>query len=132
MLYGMGMLELGKMFSYTQLIIDDEIANMVRRVVKGVDVTDSTMGVDVIRSVGGGQGKHFLMEEHTLEYMKTEQQAARFFNRRTYDTWLSEGAKDAAVRAHEKALHIFHTHKPEPLSQAVLAELQRIVESAEK
>jgi len=131
MLYGMGMLELGVTFSFAQLIIDDEIANMVRRVVRGVDVTDTTLAVDVIREVGGGQGKHFLMEDHTLEYMKAEQQPANFFDRKARENWVAAGSKDALARAQEKARHIFHTHKPEPLEASVLKELQRIVASAE-
>jgi len=133
MLYGMGMLELGMTFSFAQLVIDDEIANMVRRVVRGVDVTDTTLAVDVISGVmGSGQAsKHFLMEDHTLEYMRVEQQAANFFDRKTRDNWLAAGSKDALTRAQEKARHIFHTHKPEPLEAPVLKELQRIIASAE-
>ncbi len=132
MLYGMGMLELGVSFSYAQLFVDDEIASMVRRVVRGVEVNDDTLAVDLIRSVGGGQGKHFLMEEHTMEYMKREQQSARLFDRKMRDNWVGDGSKDGTKRATEKAHHVFHTHKPEQLEQCVLNELRRIVESAEK
>ncbi len=132
MLYGMGMLELGVSFSYAQLIIDNEIASMVKRVVRGVDVTDCTMAVDLIRSVGGGQGKHFLLEEHTMEYVKKEQQSAKVFDRKMRDNWVTDGSKDGTKRAEEMALHIFNTHKPEPLGTPVLNELKRIIESAEK
>ena len=36
LIYGMGMLELGVTFSFAQLVIDNEIARMCKRVVQGV------------------------------------------------------------------------------------------------
>ena len=132
MLYGMGMLELGVTFSYAQLVIDNTISHMVKRAVKGVDVTDDTLAVDLIRKVGGGSGKHFLTERHTLDYMRTEQARAGIFDRRMRESWEMEtGGKDAAVRANEKAKQIMNDHQPEPLDNGVKKELRRIVESAE-
>jgi len=126
MLYGMGMLEMGMTFSYTQLVLDNEIANMVNRSVRGVDINDSTLAVDVIRKVGGGVGKNFLREKHTREYMRSEQQTSVIFDRMSYGKWLSAGAEDATARAREKARDIFYNHKPEPLDEAILKELDRI------
>ena len=47
-IYGLGMLELGITFDFAQLVIDDEIAMMIKHVVKGIDVDDYYMAVDVI------------------------------------------------------------------------------------
>ena len=46
LIYGLGMLDLGMTFSYEQLIIDNEIAGMVNRVLKGVRVTDDSLELD--------------------------------------------------------------------------------------
>jgi len=132
MLYGMGMLELGVTFSYTQLMVDDEISSLVRRVVRGIDVNDATLAVDLILEVGGGLGKHYMMEDHTMEYLKSEQQAVSLFDRKARANWLDAGAKDGTARAREKARELFHSYKPDPLEPAVLKELQRIIASAEK
>ena len=129
MLYGMGMLDMGMTFSYTQLILDNEIANMANRVVRGIEVNDATLAVDVIRSVGGGVGKQFLMEDHTMEYMRSEQQSTRIFDRQPREFWLANGAKDTATRAQEKALQIFNDHKAIALDAPTLNELKRIVDS---
>jgi trimethylamine--corrinoid protein Co-methyltransferase len=131
-LYGMGMLELGVTFSFGQLVIDNTISHMVKRAVKGVDVTDDTLAVDLIRKVGGGSGKQFLTERHTMNYMRTEQSRAGIFDRRMRETWEKEtGGKDAAERANELAKQIINDHKPEPLDNDIKKELRRIVESAE-
>ena len=132
MLYGMGMLELGVTFSYAQLLIDDEIATTVRRVIRGVDINDDTLAVDVIRQVGGGLGKHFMMEDHTIDYMKTDQQIVKLFDRKMRGNWLEAGSKNCTLRAEEKARELFHSYKPEPLDAPVLKELKRIVAEAEK
>lgn len=131
-LYGMGMLEMGVTFSFGQLILDDAIAKMVKRVVRGVEVSDATMAVDVIREVGGGQGKQFLTSQHTVDYMRKEQEAGGIFDRNARLTWQAmTGGKDAAERANETAKEILSSHKPEPLENSVRNELKRIVASAE-
>lgn len=128
----MGMLEMGVTFSYGQLVLDDAIAKMVQRVVRGVDVRDDTLAVDVIREVGGGQGKQFLTSQHTVDYMRKEQAPGGLFDRAARQTWMiNTGGKDASQRATETAKEILATHKREPLEKAVQNELRRIVESAE-
>jgi hypothetical protein len=59
------MLEAGMTFSFGQLVIDDEIAGMVKRILKGIGVDRELMGVEVIKKVG--IGNNFLTEPHTIE-----------------------------------------------------------------
>lgn len=131
-IYGMGMLEMGVTFSFAQLMLDDAIAKMVQRIVSGVDVSDDTLAVDVIKEVGGGQGKQFLTSQHTVDYMRKEQAPCGLFDRNARQTWMiNTGGKDAAERAAEAAKDILASHKPEPLDAAVQKEIRRLVESAE-
>lgn len=127
------MLELGVTFSYAQLLIDNEIARMVKRVVRGVAVNDDTMAVDLIKQVGGGSGKHYLLEQHTLDHMKAEQSRASLFDRRMRLIWEADtGGKDVGVRAAEKAREILNEYKPEPLDKEVQQKLRKIIEDVEK
>jgi trimethylamine--corrinoid protein Co-methyltransferase len=131
-IYGMGMLEMGMTFSFGQLVLDDAIARMVKRVVRGVDVTDYTLAVDEIKEVGGGQGKDFFTLDHTIDNMRTEQAVGGIFDRTPRMIWeVAVGGKDVGVRAAEIAREVLATHKPEPLEQSVKNELRRIVASAE-
>jgi len=133
MIYGMGMLELGVTFSYAQLLIDAEIAKMVKRVVRGVDVNDDTLAVDLIKKVGGGSGKHYLTEKHTMAHMRVEQSRATLFDRRMRQVWEAEtGGKDVAECAAEKAREILNEYKPEPLDKEVQQKLRKIIEDVEK
>ena len=129
LIYGMGMLELGVTFSFAQLMIDNEIAGMVKRVVQGVNVSDATMAVELIKEVGAG--KDFLAKKHTRQYMGPEQSKVKLIDRRMRGAWEKRGGKDLAEAAADKARDILENHKPVPLPDDVLAKLRKIVEDAE-
>jgi trimethylamine---corrinoid protein Co-methyltransferase len=126
----MGMLELGVTFSYGQLVIDNEIASMVKRVVQGSPVDYDTMGIDSIHKVGAG--KNFLKEKHTLKYMPSEQSKVKVFDRRTRGSWQKRGALDTVSRANQIAIELLKTHQPAPLDPGILAEMRKIIADAEK
>ena len=71
-------------FSFEQLIIDNEIAGMIKRIIRGIEVNDDTLAVELIKKIG--PGKDFLSQKHTREYMSTELSRANFFDRRMRDT----------------------------------------------
>ena len=49
-----GLVEFASTASYKQYVIDNEIIGMVMRAVRGIEVTDETIAVDVYRRVGPG------------------------------------------------------------------------------
>jgi len=128
LIYGMGMLELGITFDLTQLVIDNEIARMVRIAIKGIEVNDETIALEAIKQVG--PGGNFLSAEHTLKHMK-EQSHSKLIDRKMRESWESSGSKDMVERAHEELLSILKNHKPEPLPAETLSSLRSIVENAE-
>lgn len=124
------MLEMGMTFSFGQLVIDDEIAAMVKRVVSGIDFEDTLMGVDLIKEIG--IGGHFLSKRHTLEHLRSEQIQSTVIDRRVREEWEDSGSKSIIESANEKAAELIRTHTPEPLPEDVAKELRKIVKSAEK
>jgi len=130
LIYGMGMLELGVTFSYGQLLIDNEIASMVKRVVRGSPVDNDTIGTEVIHKIGSG--KNFLKEKHTLKYMPSEQSKVKLFDRRTRGAWTKKGGTDVATRAEAMAADLLKTHEAMPLDPAVHEAMKKIIVSAEE
>ena len=130
LIYGPGMLEMGMTFSFGQLIIDDEIAAMVKRVVSGVSLDDELMGVDLIKEVG--IGGHFLDQEHTLKNLGAEQIQSTIIDRRVREDWEEKGSKSLIQTANEKAGELLNTHQSTPLPEDIVNELKRIVRSAEE
>jgi len=125
MIYGLGMIDLGMTLDYAQLVVDNELARMVRKVLEGIPVCDETMAVDVIRSVGAGG--HFLSAQHTRKHMRAAQSHAILLDRSSYSKWDAAGRSELAQRALEETKRILETHKPTPLDQAVSDHLRRIV-----
>jgi len=123
------MLEMGMTFGFGQLVIDDEIAGMVKRVVSGMSVDDEVMGVDLIKKVG--IGGDFLTQRHSLKYVLQEQSQPRILDRRMRGAWEKRGSKDLLQVANERARELLRTHKPLPLPEGVEEEIKRIVASAE-
>ena len=116
-------------FSFAQLVMDNEIARMCKRVVQGVPINDDTLAVELIKKVGAG--KDFLAQRHTIQHMGTEQSKVKLIDRRMRGAWQKRGGKDLAEAAADEARHILETHKPEPLSKEVLSKLRSIVEEQE-
>lgn len=131
LIYGLGMLELGITFDFAQLVIDNEIAEMVKYVVKGIDVNDYNMATNVIKDVGiGGE---FVTHDHTFDNFKTAQSNTILFDRSMRETWEMMGGKDLLERATEKAKWVLENHKPDPLpagTEALMEDL--IAEAAEE
>jgi len=129
LIYGAGMLEAGMTFSFGQLVIDNEIAAMVKRIVNGVSLDDELMGVDLIKKVG--IGNNFLTQRHTLKHLETEQVQATIIDRRMRGAWEKRGSKSLIQSANQKAAELLTTHEPKPLPEELIKELKRIVKSAE-
>ena len=125
-----GLLECCLQASYEQYVIDNEMLGMVARILEGIRVTPETLSFDAIKQVG--PRKNFMGLRHTLNHIKSEHYLPRLFDRTTYETWETRGAKDIRDVAREKAREILATHKPEPLPKDVQQEIDGIIQNAEK
>ena len=123
------MLEMGMTFSFGQLVIDDEIAAMVKRIVRGVDLSDECMGVDLIKEIG--IGGHFLDQRHVMDHLATEQIQATIIDRRVREDWQAAGARSLRWKANQKARELLENHTVAPLPDEMVRELKQIVKKAE-
>jgi trimethylamine---corrinoid protein Co-methyltransferase len=72
-----GHLENAVTYSPLHPVIDNEIARYVRRCVRGIEVNDDTLAVDVVQSVG--PAGNFLTHDHTLKHFRDEMLLSPFF-----------------------------------------------------
>ena len=129
LIYGMGMLEMGQVLSFSQMVMDDEFAAMIKRSICGIEVNDELMAVDVIKRVG--IGGNFLGQQHTLDHLEAEQIQADLIDRRMRGGWEKRGAKDLHQSSVERAKEILKNHRPKPLEDGLAEELVKIAKSAE-
>lgn len=130
LIHDVGFTDIGMTGSLEQLVLGDEIIGMVRRMMYGVEVTKDTLAVDIIDEVGpGGQ---FLGTEHTFRYFKERVWYPTLLERRSYAEWESDGKKSMRDRINAKVKKILNEHQPRTLPEAVLKQLDEIVQNAEQ
>lgn len=113
-----------------QLIIDDEMAGYITRVMNSFEVTDETVSLDVIKEVG--IGGNFLTHDHTLSNYKKDVWYPELLDRLVWDTWESEGKKTIVDRALEKQVNILTNHEQDFLNQDTQKECMSLIKGLEK
>lgn len=126
--HDLGYLESGLMGSLVQLVICDEIVDWLGHFIRGVEVNEDTLALDLIDEIGpDGQ---FLQTEHTYQHYR-ERWYPSLFERENYDSWEAKGSKDLGERARERVNSILESHQVEPLPEEVSQRIDEIVERAE-
>jgi trimethylamine--corrinoid protein Co-methyltransferase len=124
----LGTLAWGLYGSQEMVVICDELVHMIKRILAGIDVTEDTLAVDVIRKVGHGGG--FLQEDHTVRYFRQELFFPRLFRRQTIEQWLNSGGKMIHEVAHDRVLEILEKAGPVALPTGADVELERALDKA--
>jgi trimethylamine--corrinoid protein Co-methyltransferase len=120
-----GFLEALMVVAYEQYVIDDDISGSVMRMVRGIEITDETLSVAVIKEVCDGPG-HFMEHPQTLERMGSEYRYPHTSDRRTREDWERDGGLDmrewARVRARELLDSEWPDHIPDEVDACIRAE----------
>lgn len=128
-IYGLGMLEMGMTISYSQLLMDAEMAEMMLYSMNGIVVNDETLSVEVIKEVG--PRGDFLSHMNTYENMHI-QSKPKLIDRLTRDRWKESGSLDMEARANAAAKELLATWKPVALSEEAYARVRAVVNQAER
>jgi trimethylamine--corrinoid protein Co-methyltransferase len=116
--------------SLEELVIDDELIKAMLMSLRGVEVNDETLALDVIKKVG--PGGHYLAQKHTMDNFMKEQFIPELIDRSGYDEWKKNGEKSLVDRAREKVKKILKEHSVPPLDKDIQKELDKIIKRAEK
>jgi trimethylamine--corrinoid protein Co-methyltransferase len=117
-----GTLESVSTESHALLVLDDEIAGMLQRLARGIEVDENTLALDLIKQVGW-EG-NYLAERHTAQNFRREHFLPKLLPRDVRQTWEQKGAKTTLDLAREKVRVILAKHQPRVLDPAVEKELQ--------
>lgn len=129
LVHNIGYLGQGLVGSLASVVMCSEIISYVRRILRGFDISRDRIGLDVIHAVG--PGGNYLAQEQTLKYCRQEHWMPRFINRRSPETWQTEGGKRYGAVVAEKALDILADHQPDRLPSESLKRLDAIIEKSE-
>lgn len=120
-----GLLSGATVASYEQIVLDNELCEIIRRLTRGFEVTEETLAIDMIRKVG--PGGTYLTLPHTLRHFRKELYLSKIFTGNTPDPPSPFGEGLEIRRAREEAKRILDTHQPAPLSETQRREMQKIL-----
>ena len=117
--------------SNAQIVADNDIYGMVKRIVRGFAVDEDSLAVDVIAHAMQTT-RNFLSEKHTRQYLR----AGEIWRGRLgveevgWEMWQAAGAPGVIDRADRVASQILAEHNVEPLPQEQAAALDEILRYA--
>jgi len=92
-----GLLDALKVFDFAKAVIDDEIAQMLKRLKRGITFNEEELALQVIAQIKPGGS--FMMSPHTMKRMKSEALLPRLADREARAAWEKKGSLDTHARA---------------------------------
>ena len=129
LVHDVGFLDCAQIGSLDMLVMNDEIIAMAKRVMRGIEVSDDTLMLDLIDQVGpAGQ---FMADSETAKRCRREIWNPSLMDRQPWDNWQSAGAKTMNDRIRAKVRKILATHQPPPLPDGAAQKIAAILQAAE-
>ena len=126
LIHDVGYMDSGTSTSLIHVVICHEIISWIKHYMKGLDINDETLALDLIEDVG--TDGLFIDTAHTFEHFR-EDEYPELRDHQRYGDWLRQGGKTLKDRAKVKVDEILESHEPQGLKPAIRDKLQQIVES---
>ena len=131
MVSGAGMLAFENCQSPEKLVLDAEMIAMTKHFLKGIQIREDPIAVDLIREVG--HQSDFLTHPHTLNWFKEEfHYPSRVIDRHRPDEWERKGALSSWEQAKIRVDQLVGAYQKRELDQKLQIELRRIMVGAAK
>jgi len=125
MVVGMGLFADENAISLETLVIDHEVCGWIKRVMKGIDVTDETTDLSVFEAVG--PGGDFVGAGSTLEHFKKEMFIPKIMDRGFLSLEKDPVARDMRKRARKYYAEAMSRYVPPSLPEGIETKLDAIM-----
>jgi trimethylamine---corrinoid protein Co-methyltransferase len=112
-----GLIDALKTFDFAKAVIDDEVAQMMKRVKRGVSFNEDDLAVNLIKEIGPGGS--FIVAKHTIGRMKTEAVMTKLADRDPRTIWEKKGSTDIQTRAMKRVKDIMASNTTPLLSPEI-------------
>jgi trimethylamine--corrinoid protein Co-methyltransferase len=113
-----GSIESSLTASFTKMVLDDDICGEVKRILRGIDVSDEAVATEVIDSAALKGA--YLSHPHTLKYYRKEHFFPSLMWRGARTAWTAQPKRDLRERAVARCQELLRTHKTDPPLDAVI------------
>jgi trimethylamine--corrinoid protein Co-methyltransferase len=117
-----GLLDAMMTFDYAKLVIDGEIALMLKRIKRGLEFSEENLALDVLSQVG--PGGTFVETRHTLKRARTAGFLPTIADREMRHQWQAGGALDSQSRALQRIRDLLRRDNPAVFSPDVDARIR--------
>jgi len=119
LVHDVGLSYAGRVIIPELIVFVNEIIDMVKVLMGGIEINDETLPLDLIEQKG--PKANYLSEAHTLKHFR------KFWVPRVFDrSFKQEDAKSCEELLNERTIKILKTHQPKPLPEDVLKELKKV------
>jgi trimethylamine--corrinoid protein Co-methyltransferase len=127
MVVGVGGMSAASVLYPENLVLDCDLLHDIWVTTSGIEVNAETLALDMVKRVG--PRGHYLMEDHTLKHLRQIP-----FSDLILETSKRgrTGATAEIETAREEVRRILDSHRPDPLENAKMAELDRILAAADR
>jgi trimethylamine--corrinoid protein Co-methyltransferase len=129
LVHDVGFLDCADIGSLEMLVMNDEIISMVRRVMRGIEVSDDTLMLDLIDQVG--PGGEYVSTKETARRFRAEIWMPTLLDRQSWAGWEADGSPAITHRITTKVREILADHKPPPLPAGTAEKIGSILEEAQ-
>ncbi len=128
LIHDVGFLDCAGIGSLEMLIMNDEIISMTRRILRGIEISDDTLMLDLIDRIG--PGGEFMSARETAKRCRAEIWNPKLMDRQPWVNWELAGSQSMNDRIKTRLQEILAIHKPLPLSIGAAAEIEAILTAA--
>ncbi|MFN2292006.1 MAG: trimethylamine methyltransferase family protein [Anaerolineae bacterium] len=126
-LFGLGLLDGSNLLTYEQILLDAEMAAMLRRLLSGVAFDATAFALPLVGELG--PGGVYLDQQHTVSHMRRALSLPGIADRDSYDEWSHKGQAGRVTVARRKVQEILASHEAPPLPAATREAMTEIVEA---
>ena len=112
------------------LVLQHEIIRYVERLMAGVDLSDETLGLEMIEE--GIAAGSFLGLEHTVQHFRKELWFPQLLDRRYWEGWAAAGRDDMLARCRALRDRILRDHAPQPLDADKAKAVDELLKAAKR
>jgi trimethylamine--corrinoid protein Co-methyltransferase len=129
LVHDVGFLDCADIGSLEALVMNDEIIAMTRRIMRGIEVSDDTLLLDLINEVG--PGGEFISARETARRCRTEIWNPTLLDREPWVNWKTAGSRTMNDRIKARLREILAAHKPPPLPDGAAEKIEAVLQAAE-
>ncbi|RJP23744.1 MAG: hypothetical protein C4520_05695 [Candidatus Abyssobacteria bacterium SURF_5] len=112
--------------SHELMVLDNELAGMLARVGRGIEVNPDTLAIDLICNLGWSE--NYMDQMHTAENFRSEIFLSDLVDHTSRDAWQTAGSKTVLDNCAQKVEQLVDRHKSNKLKPALEADMQRFID----